>query len=106
MPIIPLERVALGMRTAAPVVDPGGMLLVRQGTEITAELLDRLKLRRVVSVDVYSADSRPSSVREALDPAAAEAALNHAFEKVSDNSVMKSLLEAAVARIRSGEKKA
>jgi hypothetical protein len=94
------------MRTAAPVVDSGGMLLVREGAEITAELLDRLRNRKVASVDILVAGAPvPSGVRlAAVDPAAAQSALAHAFEKVNANPVMKALFDAASQRIASGRK--
>ena len=92
------------MRTAAPVVDAGGMLLVREGAEITAEIIDRLRNRKVAAVDILLAGSPPPSGARlsVTDPVAAQAALDHAFEKAIAHPVMKALFEAASERIRAG----
>lgn len=100
MPLIPIEKVSPGMRTAAPVVDGGGMLLVREGAELTPELLERLRARKVAAIDIVIAGQPPSGVRTApADPAALQASLEHAFEKVTQHPVMKALHDAAAARI-------
>jgi hypothetical protein len=103
MPLIPLEKVSPGMKTAAPVLDGGGMLLVREGAELSAELIERLRARKVPAVDILIAGTPPSGVRIApADPVAAQAALSHAFEKAAAHPVMKALFEAASAKIRAG----
>lgn len=106
MPLLPLDKVSPGMKTAAPVLDTGGALLVREGAEITPELIERLRSRKVTVIDVLPPGGTPSSsaCKMTADPAAAEAELQHAFEKVSGQPVMKALLEAAVNRIRGGRK--
>ncbi len=105
MPLIPLEKVVSGMKTAAPVADAAGMLLVREGAELTPELIERLRARKITAVDVMTSGTPISGVRSApSDPAAAQAALAHAFEKVAAHPVMKALFDAASDRIRSGRK--
>lgn len=105
MPLIPLEKVVPGMKTAAPVADAGGMLLVREGAEITPELIERLRARKILAVDVLLGGAPISGVRTAaIDPSAAHAALSHSFEKVAGHPVMKALFDAASERIRSGRK--
>jgi hypothetical protein len=106
MPLLPIDKVAPGMKTATPVVDAGGAMLMREGAEITPELLERLRARKITSIDVLpSGGTPPSSVaRKAVDPATAEAALQHAFEKVAGQPVMKALLDAAIARVHGGRK--
>lgn len=100
MPLIPIEKVSPGMKTAAPVVDGSGMLLVREGAEITPDLLEKLRTRKVAAIDVVIVGQPPSGVRTvAVDPAAAQATLDHAFEKVLGHPVMKALFDAASARV-------
>ncbi|MCE9582738.1 MAG: hypothetical protein K8T20_09615 [Planctomycetes bacterium] len=106
MPLLPLDKVSPGMKTATPVVDAGGALLVREGAEITPELLERLRSRKITVIDVLPQGGPPPSAarRIAADPAVVEAELQHAFEKVAGQPVMKALLDAALARIRGGRK--
>ncbi|MEK7469197.1 MAG: hypothetical protein AAB074_17625 [Planctomycetota bacterium] len=94
------------MRTATPVVDAGGMLLVREGAEITAEILERLRSRKIPAVDILVGGGQPPSGTplSVTDPDAALAALAHAFESVNGNPVMKALYEAASERIRAGRR--
>ncbi|MCC6738006.1 MAG: hypothetical protein IT452_03090 [Planctomycetia bacterium] len=100
MPLIPIEKVSPGMRTAAPVVDGGGMLLVREGAELTPDILERLRARKVSAIDIVISGQPPSGVRTTpADPAALKAALDHAFEKAAQHPVMKALYDAAAARI-------
>lgn len=105
MPLIPLDKVVPGMKTAAPVADAGGMLLVREGAEITPELIERLRARKITAVDVQLGGTPISGVRSTpVDPTAAQASLSHAFEKVVGHPVMKALFDAASERIRTGRK--
>jgi hypothetical protein len=97
MPRISISEARPGMRTSAPVTDSGGQLLVKEGVELTEEVIERLRLRRVTSIEV--GDAAP--VARPLPPPDA-AALEHAFEKSLGSPVMKALYEAA--RARSGAK--
>ena len=107
MPLFPLDKVTPGIKTAAPVFDSGGMLLVREGADLTPELIERLRNRKVAAVDIFLGGSQPSSGTPlaVTDPDAAQAALAHAFEKANAHPVMKALFDAASERIREGRKK-
>lgn len=52
MPRIPLERLEIGMRLVRPVRNECGMLLLDQGVEVTASILDRLENSNIKSVYV------------------------------------------------------
>jgi hypothetical protein len=86
------------MRAAAPIVDATGTLLVRQGSELTPEILQRLANRKIEAVDVDT-DGGPRTpipaqapLPEVHDPAGT---LDHAFAPVADNDLMKALHQAA-----------
>lgn len=103
MPLIPLDKVVPGMRTATPIHDAGGALLVRESSELTAELIAHLRNRRITAVDVVpqgtpvaAAAGSPQGTAESGVQAAS---LSHAFEKVMGNEVMKALYEAAAAQL-------
>jgi len=101
MPLLPLDKLQAGMRTAAPVLDAAGTLLVKQGAEVTAELVERLRNRKITFLDVLEPGaSMPSAADQAGEGRGSEAALAHAFEKASGNEVMRALYECAVAHLK------
>ena len=59
-----------GMIAAEPVVTPLGQLLAPAGTEITRQLINRMKLYRVESAIVLGEDPRDTEVEAEPKPAA------------------------------------
>ena len=59
-----------GMIAAEPVVTPLGQLLAPAGTEITRQLINRMKLYKVKSAIVLGEDPRDTEVEAAPKPAA------------------------------------
>lgn len=59
MRLVHLEDVEPGMVTARAVLDEKGAVLVKEGTEITEELLGRLESRKVKAVWVGSGEDEP-----------------------------------------------
>ncbi|NUN49570.1 MAG: hypothetical protein HUU15_12150 [Candidatus Brocadiae bacterium] len=101
MPLRPIDKIQPGMRTASPVTDEAGMLLLAQGVTLTAESLDLLRKRRVTAVEVVEtgpATDSPKVVQEL--PANIEAELEHAFGPQAGHPVMKAILDAALDRVR------
>ena len=100
MPLLPIDRIEPGMRTASAILDSAGALLVKEGAEITPEILTRLRNRKIAAVDV--AGPGTSSTRSTPDDLTAdEQRLAHAFETVSTTEVMKALHRAALAHLHS-----
>lgn len=60
MKVITLKDAKPGMKLAKPVTDPGGAKLVEGGIELSSEMLDRLRHRRVDSICVEE-DGAPLS---------------------------------------------
>lgn len=63
MPKVTLDNLEPGMKTAKPVVNNTGMVLLGENTELTAELIDRIRNMGVDGVCVHGA-ARPSKPKE------------------------------------------
>lgn len=60
-----LDKLELGMKLAKPVTNAGGMVLLGENTELTSELIDRIKNMGIDSVYVQGI-SKPSVPREVM----------------------------------------
>ena len=65
MPKIDPGSLEPGMKTAKPVVNTSGMVLLGENTELTTELIDRIKSMEVDAVHVHGT-SAPLRPKEAL----------------------------------------
>lgn len=65
MPRISPSGLTPGMITARPVVNANGMVLLGENTELTTELIDRIKSMEVDAVHVHGT-SAPLMPKEAL----------------------------------------
>ena len=59
MPKVAIDSLEPGMRTAKPVVNNNGMVLLGENTELTAELIDRIRNMDVDGVHIHGS-ARPS----------------------------------------------
>lgn len=59
MPKVPVENLEPGMRTAKPVVNASGMVLLGENTELTPELIDRIRNMAVEVIYIHGS-SKPS----------------------------------------------
>ena len=59
MPKVPVENLEAGMKTAKPVVNASGMVLLGENTELTPELIDRIRNMAVEGVYIHGS-SKPS----------------------------------------------
>ncbi|MBI2922138.1 MAG: hypothetical protein HYY18_13885 [Planctomycetes bacterium] len=103
MPLLPIDKVVPGMRTASPIHDAGGALLVREAAEITADLIAHLRNRKITVIDVVPqgmpVPAGAGSPQGGADAGAQAAALAHAFERVMGHEVMKALYDSAAAHL-------
>lgn len=93
--LVPIESVAPGQKVAKDVTDRNGNLLCREGTELSAVLLERLKARNVTHVFVETEQEGLSPEQLAEERRKVEAALERMFERVVDQPHMGALKEAA-----------
>lgn len=101
MKVITLKDAKPGMRLAKPVTDAGGALLVKEGIELTAEWLERLKVRRVDSICVEDAEGGASPEDREKALAAIDADVDRMFADVANSEVMKLLAEYAKQFLKS-----
>ncbi len=59
MPKVPIDNLEAGMKTAKPVVNASGMVLLGENTELTQELIDRIRSMAVEGVYIHGS-SKPS----------------------------------------------
>ena len=97
MKLIRTEEAHPGLKVARDVTDLRGNLLFRAGTELSAELLDHLKQRRISHVFVEDAGSPDAPATVAPRKTAEEIAgeLDRMFSGADADPVMAALREAA-----------
>jgi UDP-N-acetylmuramyl pentapeptide synthase len=59
LPKIPLDKLEPGMKIAKPVRNASGMVLLGENTDLTAELIDRIKTVGIDSVYIHGT-SKPT----------------------------------------------
>ena len=90
---VSLDGLEPGMRTARPVVNKSGMVLLGEDTELSAELIDRIRNMDVDAVWVHGS-SKPSLPLEEM-----RAAIDSRFRLVVDDPVMTVIKAALVKHI-------
>lgn len=101
MKVITLKDAKPGMRLAKPVTDAGGALLIKEGVELSAEWLERLKARRVDSICIEDTSGPASPEDRERTMAAIDADIDRMFAEVGGNDVMKLLAEYAKQFLKS-----
>lgn len=95
MPKLTPDRLEPGMITARPVINSSGMVLLGEKTEMTAELIDRIRNMEVDAIYIRGS-SKPSVPREiALE------ALQKRFALVPDTPPMRTIKNAILAHMAS-----
>ncbi len=77
-----------GMKTAKPVVNTSGMVLLGENTELTPELIDRIRNMDVDGVYVHGSSKPPVSIETLL------AELDNRFRLVGDAPYMDTIKNA------------
>ena len=83
---IPLELAAVGMKLAKPVVNKRGMTLCSAGTELTEELLERLKRMEMTRITVEGHSVDTGETEKSLGQQMAE--LDTRFRNVEGDPLM------------------
>ncbi len=95
MRVITLKDAKAGMRLARPVTDPGGALLVPEGTELSPESIERLRTRRIDSICVEDSAAPLSAEEREKTIASIDGDIDRMFGEATSNEVMKMLAEYA-----------
>lgn len=62
---VAIDNLMPGMKTSKPVINNNGMVILGDNTELTAELIDRIRNMNVDGLFIHG-DSRPSKPKEDL----------------------------------------
>lgn len=102
MELIRIENAKAGQKLAQDVLDPQGVLLMKAGTVLTLEIIQRVKNRNVTQLMIEGGDGSGLSPEE-LEKKKREidAELSTVFSDVIGNPVMAALSEAAKTYLRS-----
>jgi hypothetical protein len=96
---IPLEKAGKGMTLAKPVVNDNGIKLVREGTELTHSLIERLKSLGIQKIIVQGhpleTDGEPEKPLSVL-----EKELEDRFRPTQSNPLMQQLKEIFLNELR------
>ncbi len=95
MPKVNPSGLEPGMITARSVVNANGMVLLGENTELTAELIDKIKNMNVDSVYIHGT-IKPATSREEL-----LAEVNGHFRLVADNPAMNAIKNAIIKHVES-----
>lgn len=102
MQVIPLAKAAPGMKVARALTDDAGNLLLREGFELTAAWIERLKDRGVVTITVEAIAAAPDTLDEdtTVRRSRVENDIEQMFAEVQDNEVMRYLAQLAKKFLR------
>ncbi len=94
---ISFKRAAPGMKLAKPIVNENGMTLCGAGTELTAELIDRLSKMDVAKIVVEGHPVDTGEPEKGLAQHIEE--LNHRFRKVSGDPLLREVRDIVLRRL-------
>jgi hypothetical protein len=102
MKVVRIEEAGPGLKVARDVVDLRGNLLYKAGTELTLDVIDKIRQRNVTHLFV---DDLPGAPAAAIDiatrQAQVDADLDKTFADVAANPVMMALRESAKRYLKS-----
>ena len=94
---VPLDKLKPGMILAKPVVNEKGMALCAEGTELSVTLIQRLARMNVSMVTLKGHPVETGTSIKTRDERISE--LEHRFEHVVDNPLMKKIQSAIIKTI-------
>lgn len=97
--LIKANELLSGMCVDRPVTDSGGRVLLKKGTLLTASLIVRLKIRKIVAVHIADQEAKADNVERGPD-LQTRMLLDKLFAKIDGQPLMADIKEAALRCVR------
>jgi hypothetical protein len=101
MKVVRVEDAGPGMKVSKDVVDLRGSLLYRAGTELTLDVIEKIRARNVTHLFIEDTGTPAAPAEGGARTADIDAELDRAFADVVSNPVMMELREAAKRYLKS-----